>query len=246
MDTRRKRIFVIATWASAIVGWVLYQRSTGLGTVGSLQHFIDGARGQWWALLAFVAVYAIRPMVLFPASLMTIAGGLLFGPVIGIATTVIGANASAMVAYWLARSLGFERDKDPDTAGLLARWSTRMRNDSFETVMLMRLAFLPYDLVNYAAGFLRIRPIAFLLATAVGSLPGTISFSLAGASIESLEDGPSGIDPLVLVASITLFVVSVAVSRLVKRREGIMGESEAAGDAEGIADVAEEPEHQLT
>lgn len=242
MHASLKRILVIAAWASAVIGWVLYQRSTGLGTVGALQEFIDGARGEQWALLAFVVVYAVRPVVLFPASLMTIAGGLLFGPVVGIAATIVGANASAMVAYWLARSLGFERQQDPETAGLLSRWSTRMRQDSFETIMLMRLAFLPYDLVNYAAGFLRIRPIAFLLATAIGSLPGTISFTLAGASIESLADGPSGIDPVVLVASVVLFVLSVAVSRYVKRREGLMPEE---GDADASSlQPSDDPVHQ--
>ena len=214
-----KRALVAVGWISAVVAWVLYQRSTGLGTVGALQSFIDVVRGQWWAAALFIIVYAARPLVLFPASLMTIAGGLLFGPVLGVAATVVGANASAMVAYWLARSLGFERNHDPEAAGLLARWSARMRQESFETIMIMRFAFLPYDLVNYAAGFLRIRPWAFLLATAVGSIPGTVSFTLAGASVESLTDGPAGVDPTVLVASVVLFVLSIGISRYVKHRE---------------------------
>lgn len=215
-----KRVVVIAVWAAAITGWFLYQRSTGLGTVGSLQAFIDDARGAWWALLAFMAVYAIRPLILFPATLMTIAGGLLFGPVLGIVATVVGANTSAMVAYWVARSLGFESVAEAETNGLLSRWSTRMRNESFVTVLLMRFAFLPYDLVNYAAGLLRIRPLSFLAATALGSLPGTVSFTLAGASIESLEEGPSGVDSKVLIASAAIFVVSLSISWFVKRREG--------------------------
>ena len=181
-------------------------------------------------------VYAVRPLVLFPASLLTITGGLLFGPVFGVLATVIGANASAMVAYWLARSLGFERKEDPDTAGLLARWSTRMREESFVTIMIMRFAFLPFDLVNYAAGLLRIRPVAFLLATAIGSIPGTISFTLAGASIESIMTGPSGVDPTVLIASVVLFVLSIAISRIVKRREAANND---ANDAE-ILDNAKE------
>ena len=219
MHPNVKRGLVATAWLGAVVGWVLYQRSTGLGTVGTLQSFIDSANGAWWAFLVFVAVYAVRPLVLFPATLMTIAGGLLFGPVVGVIATIIGANASAMVAYWIARSLGFDGFSDGENAGLLHRWSNRMRDESFVTIMLMRLAFLPYDFVNYAAGFLRIRPMSFLLATAIGSLPGTISFTLAGASIESLEDGPAGIDPTVLIASVVIFILSVALSRIVKRRE---------------------------
>ena len=113
-----------------------------------------------------------------------------------------------------------------------------MRRNSFESVLLMRLAFLPYDGVNYAAGFLKIRPVAFLLATAIGSLPGTVSFSLAGASIESLSDGPSGVDPIVLVASVVLFVVSIVISRIVKRRELLKATS---GD---VAETVIEPERE--
>ena len=218
METKTKRIIIEVTWVSAVVGWVLYQRSTGLGTVGSLQSFIDIASGAWWALLAFILVYSIRPLVLFPATLLTVAGGLLFGPVVGIAATIIGANASAMVAYWVARSFGFQGESDPDAEGLMRRWANKMRQDSFVTILLMRFAFLPYDFVNYAAGFLRIKPLPFLLATALGSLPGTVSFTLAGASITSLEDGVEGIDTTVLIASGAIFIVSLLVSQLVKRR----------------------------
>ncbi len=218
MNTTIKRIVIVSIWAAAVIGWILYQRSTGLGTLGSVQSFIDIARGAWWAFLAFVIVYAIRPLVLFPATLLTLAGGLLFGPVIGVVATIVGANASAMVAYWIARELGFEPKDDPEAAGLMRRWSSKMREESFVTILLMRFAFLPFDLVNYAAGLLRIRPLSFLVATALGSLPGTISFTLAGASITSLEDGPSGIDTNVLIASAVIFVVSLAISRIVKSR----------------------------
>ena len=128
---------VVFAWAGVIVAWVSYQRSTGLGTVGSLQRFIDAANGEQWALLAFVLVYALRPIVLFPATLMTLAGGLLFGPVLGIAATVVGANSSAMVAYTIARSFRREQEGDATSDGLFSRWSERMRTNSFETVLLM-------------------------------------------------------------------------------------------------------------
>ena len=233
MQQNLKRLGLVALWVAAIAGWVIYQRSTGLGTIGTLEAFIEAIRGEWWAVLLFIAVYALRPVVLFPASLMTIAGGLLFGPVVGVAATAIGANASAMVAYFIARAFGFEFDEDDEHVGIMRKWAGRMRRNSFESVLLMRLAFLPYDGVNYAAGFLKIRPVAFLLATAIGSLPGTVSFSLAGASIESLSDGPSGVDPIVLIASGALFVISIVISQIVKRRE--------AAKAPAVSEDAVEP-----
>jgi uncharacterized membrane protein YdjX (TVP38/TMEM64 family) len=210
---------LVVVWASTIAAWIVYQRASGLGALEAVEEFVDRAGGSRWALLAFVAVYAVRPLVLFPASVLTIAGGFLFGPVVGIGATIVGANASAMVAYGMARSLGREQVGGTEGRALLTRWADRMRRQSFTTVMLMRLAFLPYDLVNYAAGLLRIRPGQFLLATAIGSLPGTVSFTLAGASMERLEDGPSGIDLRVLGASLLLFVVSVAIAKRVQAVE---------------------------
>lgn len=235
MQKNLKRLLIVATWIAAVVGWVLYQRSTGLGTLGTLDSFIEAIRGEWWTIVVFIAVYAARPVVLFPASLMTIAGGLLFGPVFGVAASVVGANLSAMVAYYIARAFGFEFDDDDEHVGIIKRWAGRLRKNSFQSILLMRLAFLPYDGVNYAAGFLKIRPVAFLLATAIGSLPGTVSFSLAGASIESISDGPSGIDPIVLISSVVLFVLSLVISRIVKSRE------QSAGGTDGDVEMPVEP-----
>lgn len=224
MSRRAHRLALALAWASVVVAWILYQRSTGDSTTETAQRFIDNARGAWWAFAAFVLIYAARPLVLFPASVLTIGGGILFGPVVGVVATVVGANVSAMVAYGVARwfsssSDGQDDDETEARWSLLERWSERMRNDSFITVMVMRLLFLPYDLVNYAAGFLRIRPLPFLLATAIGSLPGTISFTLAGASLDRIDEGLSGIDLRVFGISVVLFVVSIGVARWLRSRE---------------------------
>ena len=83
----------------------------------------------------------------------------------------------------------------------------------------MRLALLPYDVVNYLCGFLRIKPWPFLAATAIGSLPATVAFVLAGASVERVDAGASGLDARVLIAAAALFVASLAVARVLHRGE---------------------------
>ena len=47
------------------------------------------------APLVYLAIYLLRPLTFFSATLLSIAGGFLFGPVWGIVYTVIAANASA-------------------------------------------------------------------------------------------------------------------------------------------------------
>ncbi len=220
-----QRVTLAAIWIAAIAGWVLFQRSTGRNTVDTAQFFVDTARGNWWALVAFIAFYAARPIVLFPATVLTVAGGILFGPILGVVATVVGANLSAMVAYWIGRTLrgrganvesiaGLENAN----AGIFGRWSTKMRSNSFATVLTMRLLFLPYDLVNYLAGFLTISPWPFLAATAIGSIPGTLAFTFAGSSIERVDEGLSGFDARIFAASVVLFVASLAVARLVSSK----------------------------
>ena len=111
---------------------------------------------------------------------------------------------------------------DDESAGTIQKYIERMRKDSFETILIMRLIFLPYDLVNYAAGFLQINWKAFLAATAIGSVPGTISFVLLGASFGTLDEllaGDIQVEPITLISSIVLIVVSIGISQYMKRRE---------------------------
>jgi uncharacterized membrane protein YdjX (TVP38/TMEM64 family) len=219
-----QRGVVAGIWVAAIVGWQVHQSSTGRSVTESAQSFIDVVGGSWWGVFAYVLVYLARPIVLFPASILTIVGGILFGPVLGVLVVVLAANASAMIAYGVGRLLGRPLagdSSDSADASIARRWSNRMRTHSFETVLVMRLLFLPYDLVNYLAGLLRLRWMPFLLATALGSLPGTVSFVLLGASLDRVDEGLGGIDPVALVASMVIFVVSLVVAQVLRRRQPV-------------------------
>lgn len=220
-----QRIVVVATVLIAIVLWRNHQSSNDLSSAQSAQRFIDSAEMAWWAILAYVGVYLARPVVLFPASVLTVVGGVLFGPVIGLLVVVVAANASAMVAYWIGRSLGrapSDSAGSGSTVSVVERWSDRMRTNSFETVLIMRLIFLPYDLVNYASGFLHIKATPFLTATALGSIPGTVSFVLIGASLERVDEGFGGIEPIALGAGLAIFVVSLVLARFLKNRQRLV------------------------
>jgi uncharacterized membrane protein YdjX (TVP38/TMEM64 family) len=222
-----QRVIVVALWLTAVLLWRRHQTSNGLSATDAAQQFIDSVELAWWGIAAFVGVYLARPLVLFPASILTIVGGVLFGPVVGVLVVVVAANCSAMIAYTVGRLLGRApghgagtSTPTPDPSGsVINRWASRMRDNSFETVLIMRFLFLPYDLVNYGAGALRIRWAPFLAATALGSLPGTVSFVLLGASLDRVDQGLDGLDPRALVASAALFVASLAVARLVKQRQ---------------------------
>lgn len=214
---RRARIFVVVVvWAAVLIGWTWYRRSADLGAVDAAQQFVDAARGSWWAVFAFLLASVLRPFLLLPGTVLTVAIGLVFGPMLGIVVAVVGANAAALVGYVVGGA--FSRADVGD--GRIAAWSARLRERSFETVLVMRLMFLPYDPVNYAAGYFRISWWPFLAATAIGSLPGTVSFVLLGASLTDLTEGIGGIDPVTLAISIALIIGGLVTARLVRQRTG--------------------------
>ncbi|MCB0077470.1 MAG: TVP38/TMEM64 family protein [Anaerolineales bacterium] len=213
-------LFALLIWAILIVAYIVYTRQNALTPLESAAR-IDGLlRGTLWGPLIYIVIYLLRPLIFFPATVLTILGGYTFGLVWGIVLTVIGSNGSALIAYWIGKLIGGDLLSGKEAQALLDRYTRRLRENSFESVLIMRFLFLPYDLVNYLCGFLRIDPKAFLLATALGSIPGTISFVLAGASISGdLSAGNFSLDPRSLVASAIIFVVSIAISRLARRRE---------------------------
>lgn len=213
-----QKLLVLAFWLAALGAYQWYAWSHQLGPIQVVQRLLAFLQTGYGPLL-FIALYAVRPLFLFSAVLLTVAGGFVFGPLLGLVYTVIGSNLSATVAYLLGRFLGAGLLEGQPSAGLVRRYAERMRDSSFETVLVMRFVFLPYDLVNYLAGLLHIRWAPFILATLLGSLPGTLAFVLFGASIQRFDGRLPQIDPRTLAASALIFVLSLGLARLFRRRE---------------------------
>jgi uncharacterized membrane protein YdjX (TVP38/TMEM64 family) len=133
--------------------------------------------------------------------------------------TIFASNISSTIAFYVGRFFGEGLFKDDDSNGIVQRYARRMRGNSFETVMVMRFIFLPYDAVSYLAGFLRISYLSFILATALGSIPGTIAIVGFGASVETFNGALPKLNPVTLGFSILIFIVSIALSRVFKKRE---------------------------
>lgn len=209
---------MVLVWAALVVAWQLRQRSRGVAPLESVQSLIDTLGSRWWGAVAFLGAWTVRPAVLFPASLLALAGGVLYGPVWGVAIVVIGANLSALVAFAMGRTLGAPETEVDDTRHLVHRVSARMRTRSFATVLVLRLAGLPFDVVNLAAGFLRINPWSFLAATAIGSLPALVAIVLAGSSLPRLDAGFTGFNPTVFGVALGLVVAGLATGWWFQRR----------------------------
>ena len=215
-----QKLIALAFWLLAVGAYFWYARQNNLGPLEVVNQLILVLSTSSIGPLLYILVYAVRPLIFFSAAVLTIAAGLLFGPVWGMIYGIIGGNLSAMVAYYIGRYFGEGVIDTESSENTIQRYAERMRNNPFESILTMRFIFLPYDLVNYLAGFLKIDWKPFLLATFLGSLPGALTFVLIGASIEGnrIDEIPS-LNPVTLGVSLVIFISSLALSRYFKKRE---------------------------
>ncbi len=143
-----------------------------------LQKWLDNV-GLVNAAFIYIVLYAIRPLILFPATLLTIASGLIFGPWLGTLFTIIGENASANFGFSLVRWFGRESVATHSTP-LMSRWDEKLKQKGIVSVMTMRLIMLPFDAVNFSCGLTAIRQRDYAIGTFIGILPSLIGFVLLG------------------------------------------------------------------
>lgn len=219
---RRLRRLALLLWGTGLATYGVMAAATGRTPLDLLVALGEFLGQHPLGAVAYLAAYAVRPLAAFSASLLTVAGGVLYGPLAGVALVIVGANASALVAYGLGRVLGAELAGPALAHPRLAGITGRLRDRTFETVLSLRFLFVPYDAVNYLAGASRLRPLPFVLATAIGSLPGTIAFVLFGTGLGDLSALGSGRLPTpdlrLLGSSAALFATSLLAARLWRRR----------------------------
>ncbi|GAB4118127.1 MAG: hypothetical protein Fur005_25710 [Roseiflexaceae bacterium] len=227
MQHHGQKLFVVLLWASLFLAYRWYTAQYQLGPLETMQHLIEFMQNSPYGPLIYILLYTIRPLLLFPASLITIAGGFVYGPIWGVLYSIIASNASASVAFVVGRFFGQNVFHD-DATTLIQRYAQRLRAYSFETVLTMRLSFLPFDLIGYITGFLHIRWEPYVLATAIGSLPSIVAIVLFGASITDFDGVVPTFNPWVLVVSFLLLCSCMVISRVLRRREQQHGPAVAA------------------
>ena len=141
------------------------------------------------APLLFMALYAIAVAFSLPGgAVMTIAGGFLFGGIVGTVWVVIAAVTGAIAVFLVARTaLG---DALRDKAGpWLKKLEAGFHENALSYLLVLRLIPLfPFFVVNLVPAFLGMRLRTYVIGTAVGIIPGSFVFASVGAGLGSLFD----------------------------------------------------------
>jgi len=208
-----------ALWCTLIATAYLYYGSRGLSVRELLFELFTFFATDPRAPLLYILVYMLQPFAFMPSFVFTILAGSIFGFWPAFIYTIIGANLSATAVYWTGRALA---QPTPGLIAGLGNWIGALRQSPFLTILFMRLAYFPFDVVNFASGILRLRYGAFAIATALGSIPGIASITSMGTALDIstfLEKGltTSAINPHMLLLSLGLFLLSVAIAEAARR-----------------------------
>jgi uncharacterized membrane protein YdjX (TVP38/TMEM64 family) len=141
------------------------------------------------AVGAFVAVYFVFTLLMIPGALwLTIGAGFLFGLAGGSALTVLGATLGATALFLVARTaLGapLRRRAGP----FLKRLEAGFAENPFSYMLTLRfLPVVPFPVANIAPALLGAKLRDFVVATALGIVPGTVAYAWIGSGLGAAFD----------------------------------------------------------
>lgn len=208
------RYLILALIAGLIIGI----RFTPLGEQLNLQQLARQrdallqlvADGALIAAIAFVAIYIAAVALSIPgATVLSLIGGFLFGPFLGLLLINVGATAGALLIFLAARFL-FGNSIQEKYTDKLAHFNRELAQNGTNYLLTLRLIpIFPFFLINLFAGFTRIPFLTFLWTTALGIIPGSFVYAYLGYSGTTIEPGESILSPQIILALALLGVLSL-------------------------------------
>ncbi len=160
------------------------------------------------APLLFMLIYVLATVFFLPGSVLTLAGGALFGPVMGVFYNLTAATIGAILSFLAARYLASDWVAKK-SAGRLKQLISGVENEGWRFVAFVRLVpVFPFNLLNYAFGLTKIKLLDYSLATYICMLPGAIAYTYLGYIGREAATGGEGLIQKVLLALALLAIVA--------------------------------------
>ena len=203
INNRLIRILLLISLVSGITLAVVYRSRFDTAV---LESWINDAG--ILAPIVFMLIYALATMLFLPGSVITLAGGALFGPVLGTFYNLTGATLGAVLAFLVSRYLASNWVAEK-AGGKVRQLINGVEGEGWRFVAFVRLMPLfPFNLLNYALGLTKIRFLHYLFATYVFMLPGAIAYTYLGYAGREAIGGGDGLMQKIMIALALLSVVA--------------------------------------
>jgi uncharacterized membrane protein YdjX (TVP38/TMEM64 family) len=204
-------MLLIASLGTAIL-WLVFNRQ--LFEAGSLTRALEPFGS--WSPLFFILLYACATVLFVPGSILTLAGGALFGPAWGTLWNLIGATIGATAALLISRYAGADWIRRR-TGERIERVIRGVEDEGWRFVAFVRLVpFFPFNLVNYALGVTRIGAVEYAATSFVCMAPGAFAYTYLGYAGRAAALGEAGAIHKALLA-LALIAAAGFLPRLVRR-----------------------------
>lgn len=170
-------------------------------------------------VVVFIGAYALATVLFLPGWIFTVAAGLIYGVLGGAAVALTGAVIGATLAFLCGRYLVREHvESATKTNKKFAAIDEAIGKQGWKIVGLLRLSpVVPFNLSNYFYGVTAVGFWPYLLASAIGMLPGTLLYAYLGGAGKAGLDGGGEQSPLkwifLGVGLVATIVVTIIVSR---------------------------------
>jgi len=165
--------------------------------------------------IVFMLIYAIGTVFFLPGSVLTLAGGAIFGPVLGTVVNLTGATIGATLAFLMARYIASDW-VEHKVGGRMRQLKQGVEEEGWRFVAFVRLVPLfPFNLLNYALGLTRIKLWHYVVASYICMLPGGLAYTYLGYAGREAVAGSEGLIQKGLIALALLASVAF-LPRLIK------------------------------
>lgn len=211
--------------AAIIIAILIWARCSGIGNNFTLAMFkqkqlelVEFVKHSYWrAVVWYIAIYIVAIALALPAAtVLTVAGGFLFGTIFGALYANIAATIGAIISFLTVRYL-IGKPLQQKYAAQLTRFNRAMKNQGAVYLVTVHfIALVPFFLINLLAGLTNVPLWTFIWTTSVGILPGGLVYAFAGRQIHELDSIRDIFSPPIIAAFLLVALLAL-MPALIKR-----------------------------
>ncbi len=189
----------------------------------ALARFAAPWRGSALAGAITIVAFALISALGVPVTLLILVTTLAFDIWLGAAYSYVGLMLGATLDYWGGRTLG-QATVRRLVGERLDKVARNVRRANIVTLALVRFVpVAPFAVINLAAGATGVRQHAYLISTAIASIPGVLGVALVGDRLSQVLTSPTPASVAVLVGVVVAvggvaYLLQWLIGRLRRRR----------------------------
>lgn len=187
----------IAVFALVCIGLTALWKYTPLATFLDSNHVTGWARragDEWWMPIVTILAYTPVAFTLFPRPLLTLFAVIAFGPIEGFVYAMLGIELSAWVSFVLGKAMNRNTVRRIAGTRLNGILHVLRRRGLVAMTALRLVPIAPFLVEGVVAGAARVKFSDFMIGTALGMLPGTLTSTVFGNQLQVWLEDPSRIN----------------------------------------------------